>query len=260
MARPDQWAGHPVVPTPAPRSRVPAPRKRCASRSPRWNRKIGAAGGMNWMLKRAFRRVKESNQAIGSAGATAYLRQEIRAVNLQREGFFSDRGGVPADCAPAAPASTATIKNTSRARPTWNCATRFRKSRSRKSRCYGCRRWRDRRTAPAGLGRQIRKRVLQLMRADNLLALRKRRYVWTTDSHHPFAIYPQPGAASGGEWSQPALGGGYHVHPPARDVFVPGGDSGCALGAKAVGWELGDTLEASLASGGAPTCAGPSRH
>ena len=33
------------------------------------------------------------------------------------------------------------------------------------------------------------KRVLRLMRDDNLLALRKRRYVLTTDSHHPFAIY-----------------------------------------------------------------------
>jgi len=28
------------------------------------------------------------------------------------------------------------------------------------------------------------------MRADNLLALRRRRYVLTTDSRHPFAIYP----------------------------------------------------------------------
>jgi len=34
------------------------------------------------------------------------------------------------------------------------------------------------------------KRVLRLMRIDNLLAVRKRRYVLTTDSHHPFAIYP----------------------------------------------------------------------
>ena len=34
------------------------------------------------------------------------------------------------------------------------------------------------------------KRVSRLMRADNLLALRKKRYVLTTDAHHPFAIYP----------------------------------------------------------------------
>ena len=34
-----------------------------------------------------------------------------------------------------------------------------------------------------------RKRVLRLMREDNLLALRKRRFVFTTDSRHPFAVY-----------------------------------------------------------------------
>ena len=34
------------------------------------------------------------------------------------------------------------------------------------------------------------KRVLRMMRADNLLCLRKRKYVLTTNSHHPFAIYP----------------------------------------------------------------------
>jgi transposase InsO family protein len=34
------------------------------------------------------------------------------------------------------------------------------------------------------------KRVLRLMREDNLLALRKQRFVLTTDSHHPFGIYP----------------------------------------------------------------------
>jgi transposase InsO family protein len=34
-----------------------------------------------------------------------------------------------------------------------------------------------------------RKRVLRLMREDNLLALKKRRFVFTTDSLHPFAVY-----------------------------------------------------------------------
>jgi putative transposase len=35
-----------------------------------------------------------------------------------------------------------------------------------------------------------RKRVMRLMRTDNLLCLRKRRYVCTTDSRHTYAIYP----------------------------------------------------------------------
>jgi putative transposase len=34
------------------------------------------------------------------------------------------------------------------------------------------------------------KRVLRLMRVDNLLCLRKRGFVRTTDSAHPFAVYP----------------------------------------------------------------------
>jgi putative transposase len=34
------------------------------------------------------------------------------------------------------------------------------------------------------------KRVLQLMRADNLLCLRRRKFVLTTDSHHELPIYP----------------------------------------------------------------------
>ncbi len=33
------------------------------------------------------------------------------------------------------------------------------------------------------------KRVLRLMRADNLLAVRKQRFVFTTDSRHGYAVY-----------------------------------------------------------------------
>ncbi len=45
-----------------------------------------------------------------------------------------------------------------------------------------------------------RKRVQRLMRHDNLLALRKRRFVSTTDSRHTYAVHPnlaedfEPGA------------------------------------------------------------------
>ncbi len=34
------------------------------------------------------------------------------------------------------------------------------------------------------------KRVLRLMREDNLLSLRRRKYVFTTDSAHALPIYP----------------------------------------------------------------------
>jgi hypothetical protein len=56
------------------------------------------------------------------------------------------------------------------------------------NRCYGYRR------VTAELSHQgtivNHKRVLRLMRVDNLLAVRKRRFVFTTDSSHTYAIYP----------------------------------------------------------------------
>ena len=56
------------------------------------------------------------------------------------------------------------------------------------NRCYGSRRVaRELREQ----GRVVnRKRVIRLMQADNLLCLRKRRYVCTTDSRHTYAVYP----------------------------------------------------------------------
>ena len=56
------------------------------------------------------------------------------------------------------------------------------------SRSYGYRRVT---AALRAQGRIVnRKRVLRLMRSDNLLCLRKRRFVCTTDSHHTYAVYP----------------------------------------------------------------------
>ena len=56
------------------------------------------------------------------------------------------------------------------------------------SRCYGYRRVT---AALRAQGRIVnRKRVLRLMRSDNLLCLRKRRFVCTTDSRHSYAVYP----------------------------------------------------------------------
>ena len=90
------------------------------------------------------------------------------------------------------------------------------------------------------------KRVLRLMRADNLLALRKRRYVLTTDSHHPFAIYPNlvPRLVVEGInqlWVADI------TYLRLRETFLYLAVVLDAFSRKAVGWELGDTLEARLA-------------
>jgi transposase InsO family protein len=90
------------------------------------------------------------------------------------------------------------------------------------------------------------KRVLRLMRADNLLALRKRRYVLTTDSHHPFAIYPNlvPRLVVDGInqlWVADI------TYLRLRETFLYLAVVLDAFSRKAVGWELGATLEATLA-------------
>ena len=91
-----------------------------------------------------------------------------------------------------------------------------------------------------------RKRVLRLMRADNLLALRKRRYVLTTDSKHPFAIYPNlvPRLIVDGS-NQLWVADITYIR--LRETFLYLAVVLDAHSRKAVGWELGDTLEATLA-------------
>jgi transposase InsO family protein len=91
-----------------------------------------------------------------------------------------------------------------------------------------------------------RKRVLRLMRADNLLALRKRRYVLTTDSKHPFAIYPNlvPRLMVTGS-NQLWVADITYIR--LRETFLYLAVVLDAHSRKAVGWELGDTLEATLA-------------
>jgi putative transposase len=90
------------------------------------------------------------------------------------------------------------------------------------------------------------KRVSRLMRADNLLALRKKRYVLTTDAHHPFAIYPNlvPRLVVN---SINQLWVADITYIRLRETFLYLAVILDAHSRKAVGWELGDTLEASLA-------------
>ena len=73
------------------------------------------------------------------------------------------------------------------------------------------------------------KRVYRLMREDNLLCLRKRKFAITTDSNHTLQGVPEPGAGHGSDRHQSTVAGRYHLHPAARRVRVPSRDSGRLL-------------------------------
>ena len=51
------------------------------------------------------------------------------------------------------------------------------------------------------------KRVRRLMREDNLLCLRKRKFVVTTDSNHDRKIYPNLARRNDPDWHGSAVGG-----------------------------------------------------
>lgn len=91
-----------------------------------------------------------------------------------------------------------------------------------------------------------RKRVQRLMRLDNLLALRKRRFVTTTDSRHTYAVYPN--LAEGVEPTAPnQLWRADLTYIRLRESFVYLAVILDAYSRRVVGWELGETLEAELA-------------
>ena len=73
------------------------------------------------------------------------------------------------------------------------------------------------------------KRVLRMMREDNLLCVRRRAFVVTTDSRHNLPIYPNLAREIAAHGDQPALGRRHHLHPPADGVRVPGGRAGRIL-------------------------------
>ena len=90
------------------------------------------------------------------------------------------------------------------------------------------------------------KRVLRLMRADNLLAVRKRRFVFTTDARHTYAVYPNLAAHL-------ALTGINQLwvaditYIRLRETFVYLAVVLDAYSRRVVGWELGEDLRAELA-------------
>lgn len=90
-----------------------------------------------------------------------------------------------------------------------------------------------------------RKRVQRLMREDNLLVLGRRRYVVTTDSRHTYSVYPNVArdftpAAVNQLWVADL------TYIRLRESFVYLAVVLDAYSRKAVGWQLGETLEASL--------------
>jgi transposase InsO family protein len=112
------------------------------------------------------------------------------------------------------------------------------------NRCYGYRR------VTAELRDQgwivNRKRVLRLMREDNLLCLRKRRFVLTTDSRHPYGVFPNlitdlKLTGINQLWVSDI------TYIRLREQFVYLAVILDAYSRKVIGWAMGDTLEASLA-------------
>jgi transposase InsO family protein len=90
------------------------------------------------------------------------------------------------------------------------------------------------------------KRVVRLMRADNLLAVRKRRFVFTTDSSHTYAIYPNLAArltitGINQLWVADI------TYVRLRETFLYVAIVLDAFSRRVVGWELGEDLRADLA-------------
>ncbi|MGB9454701.1 MAG: IS3 family transposase [Bryobacteraceae bacterium] len=92
------------------------------------------------------------------------------------------------------------------------------------------------------------KRVSRLMRADNLLAVRKRRFVFTTDSRQTYAIYPNlAGRMPLNGINQLWVADITYVR--LRETFVYLAIVMDAYSRRVVGWELAEDLRAELALG-----------
>ncbi len=95
-----------------------------------------------------------------------------------------------------------------------------------------------------------RKRVLRLMRADNLLCLRKRRYALTTDSAHDLPVYPSLAATldvTGDVTGTDQLRVATLTYIRLRREFVYLAVIFDAFSRRVIGWSLGRSLEAELA-------------
>jgi putative transposase len=90
-----------------------------------------------------------------------------------------------------------------------------------------------------------RKRVLRLMREDNLLCLPKRPFVLTTESRHPYGVFPNlvaelPLASVNQVWVADI------TYIRVREEFLYLAVILDAFSRRVLGWELADSLEAEL--------------
>lgn len=92
------------------------------------------------------------------------------------------------------------------------------------------------------------KRVLRLMRSDNLLCLRKRRFVATTDSDHGLPVYPNL-ARTLSPTGTDQLWVADLTYVRLRREFVYLAVVLDAYSRRVIGWQLGRSLEAELAAG-----------
>ena len=89
------------------------------------------------------------------------------------------------------------------------------------------------------------KRVYRLMREDNLLCLRKRKFIVTSDSNHPFPVYPNLAASLKPTGvNQLWVADITYIRLQAEFVFLAVILD--AFSRRAVGWALGRTLETEL--------------
>jgi len=90
------------------------------------------------------------------------------------------------------------------------------------------------------------KRVRRILREDNLLSIRRRRFVLTTDSRHPYFVYPN--LVAGLELTGiNQLWVADLTYIRLREQFVYLAVILDAHSRRVIGWELGETLEATLA-------------
>ena len=90
------------------------------------------------------------------------------------------------------------------------------------------------------------KRVLRMMREDNLLCVRRRRFVVTTDSRHSLPIYPNL-AAQMAPTAVNQLWAADITYIRLRTEFVYLAVVLDAFSRRVIGWALGRTLQAELA-------------
>ncbi len=92
------------------------------------------------------------------------------------------------------------------------------------------------------------KRLRRLLREDNLLSLRKRHYVLTTHSRHPYYVYPNEAARLPLDGCN-QLWVADITYIRLQEQFLYLAVVLDAYSRRVVGWELDDTLEARLALG-----------